>query len=306
MDAGLRVDRAVMLHLEGISRSRLQQCIATGLLRVNGLLVKPSTILKQGDKVVVQLVAKEPLHLVPQALPLTILYQDDQLLVLNKPAGMVVHPGAGIAEGTIANALVHYFGSLPGTDQLRPGIVHRLDKDTSGLLLVTLTEESQNRVSAMFRERQLVKEYTALVHGGMETPRGSINKPIGRHPVHRLKMTTNAPHSRPCLTDWVVEREYSGFTLLRVILHTGRTHQIRVHLSSIGHPVVGDTLYGGNRHLQIRNTRLRDAISGLGRFFLHASRLKLTHPFTGKPLDFSAPLPPELEQLLAVVTASPR
>lgn len=298
---GQRVDRAIMKHVEGISRSRVQRCIDDGLLTVNARPVKSSHRLRCGDEVVLNIPPEAPLAVTPQDLPLDILFQDSWFLVVNKPAGMVVHPGAGIREGTLANALVHHFGTLPGTADLRPGIVHRLDRDTSGLLIVTLTEESRNRFSAMFRRRHLYKEYAALVYGGMDGDYGTIDSPIGRHPVHRLKMTTRAPRSRPCLTEWFVEREYAGFTLLRVVLHTGRTHQIRVHLASRGHPIVGDSLYGGKRHLQIRTVAVRRAIEGQDRFFLHARRLRFEHPFTGEEMVFEAALPAELGRLLDVI-----
>ena len=298
-EAGLRVDRAVLLHVDGVSRARLQECIEQQLLTVNGLPVKPSARLKPGDKVVLRLAPRPAPDLAPQDLPLNILYEDAHLIVLDKPAGLVVHPGAGVADGTLANALIHRFGELPGRQLLRPGIIHRLDKETSGLLLVTRTEESMLKLSEMFQRRTVYKEYLALVHGAMESRHGVIEKPIGRHPVHRMKMTTHAPRSRPSKTEWFVEKEFAGFTLLRVVLHTGRTHQIRVHLASVGRPVVGDALYGGGRDQQVRFPRARQAIAGLGRFFLHAHRLRFHHPWRQETVEFTAPLPPELVNLLA-------
>jgi len=303
-DVGLRVDRAVLLHLEGVSRALLQKSIAEGHLTVNGLTVKSSACLRAGDKVVLRLQPREPLRLEAQDLPLRILYEDAHIIVLDKPAGLVVHPAAGIREGTLANARVHHFGELPGAEQLRPGIIHRLDKDTSGLLLVTRTEQSMQRFSDMFRERTIYKEYAALVHGTMPGPQGLIDKPIGRHPTHRLKMTTHAPNPRPCRTEWFVERAYPRFTLLRLVLHTGRTHQIRVHLSSIGRPVVGDTLYGGGRDGQVGTPRLQTAIQAMGRFFLHARRLRFQHPWLGRELEFESPLPPELQSLLELISGT--
>ncbi|HOB53678.1 MAG TPA: RluA family pseudouridine synthase [Acidobacteriota bacterium] len=297
-DAGLRVDRAVLFHVDGVSRALLQKAIHEGLLTVNGLPVKPSDMLRPGDKVVLRLAPREPLQLQAQALPLEIMYEDKQLVVINKPAGLVVHPGAGVADGTLANALVHYFGHLPGTESLRPGIIHRLDKETSGLLLVTRTEESMLRLSAMFQKREIYKEYVALVYGTMEAPHGIIDLPIGRHPVHRMKMTVHAPRGRASRTEWFVEQAYAGLTLLRVVLHTGRTHQIRVHLSARSHPIVGDGLYGGNRPIRIRQGGAVRTISPPGRFFLHARRLRFLNPWTGREMEFHAPLPDDLARFL--------
>jgi len=297
-EVGQRVDRAVLCRLEGVSRSRVQRCIAQGLLTVNGAGVKPSTHLKYGDLVELTIPPEAPLDLKPQDLPIKIIFQDDYFLIIDKEAGMVVHPGAGIKDGTLANALAYHFGDLPGADELRPGIVHRLDRQTSGLLLVTLTPDSRSRFSAMFKERKLTKEYGALVYGSMENSQGLIDKPIGRHPVKRLKMTTRAFRSRPCLTEWFVEREYPGFSYLRVVLHTGRTHQIRVHLSSLGRPIVGDTLYGGKRYVQVKEIRIRKAIEGMTRHFLHARRLQFIHPFTNREMEFESSLPEELQEFL--------
>jgi len=300
-DDGARVDRVVTRWLAGVSRARVQQCIRTGSLLVNGRPTKASQLLRTGDQIRLELPEAEPPDVQPEEIPLQILYQDDQLVIIDKPAGLVVHPGAGIRQGTLANALVHHFGRLPGTEELRPGIVHRLDRDTSGVMLVTLTAESKSRLAEMFRRRELHKEYQTLVYGAMNEPRGMIEKPVGRHPVHRLKMTTRAPRSRPCKTEWSVIRQFPAFSHLRVILHTGRTHQIRVHLASLGRPVVGDVLYGGRRHVQVNDRRIRQAIEGLGRFFLHACRLRFVHPFRGEVVDVSAPLPPPLTEFLELL-----
>jgi len=300
-DDGRRVDRAVMTRLVEVSRSRVQQCIADGRLTINDKPVKASHRLRPGDRVHLTIPQEEPLRLEPEDIPLELVYRDEHVILVNKPAGMVVHPGAGIRSGTLANALVHLFGDLPGADELRPGIVHRLDRETSGLLMVTMNEQSRERFAALFRERRITKEYRALVYGAMKESHGLIDKPIGRHPVHRLKMTTRAPRSRPCLTEYFVAEEYPGFSLLRVILHTGRTHQIRVHLASLGRPIVGDTLYGGKRHLQVTDPVRRGAIARMDRFFLHAFRLRFTHPFTGKELEFECPLPLELVEMLDVI-----
>ncbi|MBN2430210.1 MAG: RluA family pseudouridine synthase [Acidobacteria bacterium] len=299
---GGRVDRVVTRWLTGVSRVRVQQCIRTGALQVNGRQTKASHVLRRGDRIRVELPETEPpLDVSPEEIPLQILYRDDQLVIIDKPAGLVVHPGAGIRQGTLANALVHHFGRLPGTEELRPGIVHRLDRDTSGVMMVTLTAESKSRMAEMFRRRELHKEYQALVYGAMNEPQGVIEKPVGRHPVHRLKMTTRAPRSRPCKTEWSVIRQFPAFTQLRVILHTGRTHQIRVHLASLGRPIVGDLLYGGRRHLQINDMTVRQAIEGLGRFFLHACRLRFVHPFSGDVVDVTAPLPSPLTKFLQLL-----
>lgn len=298
-EAGQRADRAVLPHAGGASRARVQRCIDAGGLLVNGRPVKPSHRLKVGDPVELHLPLEAPETLQAEEMPLDVVHRDAHIVILNKPAGLVVHPGAGNRAGTLANALLHHFGALPGTEDLRPGIVHRLDRDTSGLLIVTLTAEARERFSSLFSRRQIHKEYAALVYGAPPADSGRIDKPIGRHPVHRLKMTTHAPRSRASLTEWAVERRLSAFTLLAVTLHTGRTHQIRVHLASIGHPIVGDTLYGGNRHLGIQDPAIGRAIGGLGRFFLHARRLRFEHPCTGLPIEAVAPLPAPLRDLLA-------
>ncbi len=297
-DAGLRVDRAVLFHVDGVSRALLQKAIREGQLTVNGLPVKPSDALRPGDKVVLRLTPREPLRIEAQELPLEIVYEDDRLIVINKPAGLVVHPGAGVADGTLANALVHHFGRLPGTESLRPGIIHRLDKETSGLLLVTRTEESMQRLSAMFQKREIYKEYVALVYGAMNAPHGIIDRPIGRHPVHRMKMTVHAPRGRESRTEWFVETVYAGLTLLRVVLHTGRTHQIRVHLSAQGRPIVGDTLYGGSRPIRIRQGGAAQTIAPPDRFFLHARRLRFFNPWLNREMEFCAPLPDDLARFL--------
>jgi 23S rRNA pseudouridine1911/1915/1917 synthase len=305
-DAGMRVDRAVTLHLDGVSRALLQKAIRDGQLTVNGLPVKPSDRLRPGDKVVLRLTPREPLQILAQALPLEILHEDAHIIVVNKPAGMVVHPGAGVSDGTLANALVHHFGRLPGTEQLRPGIIHRLDKETSGLLLVTRTEESMLRLSAMFQQRKIYKEYVALVYGAMDAPHGLIDLPIGRHPVHRTKMTVNAPRGRESRTEWFVEKSYAGLTLLRIVLHTGRTHQIRVHLSARGRPIVGDTLYGGARPVRVRQGGSIRTLPPPDRFFLHARRLRFFHPWAGREMEFFAPLPDDLARFLALLPEADR
>jgi 23S rRNA pseudouridine1911/1915/1917 synthase len=297
-DEGERVDRLVTRRLPGVSRARVQDCIRGGGVRVNGRVVKASHTVRAGDQIRIDLPETEPLEVTPEEIPLRILHRDEHLVIIDKPAGMVVHPGAGIRQGTLANALVHHFGQLPGTEDLRPGIVHRLDRDTSGLLIVTLTAECKTRLGEMFRHRELHKEYQALVHGAMAESRGLIEKPVGRHPVHRLKMTTRAPRSRPCKTEWEVIRQFSSFSHLRVTLHTGRTHQIRVHLASLGRPIVGDTLYGGRRYLQISDPAIRRSVEILGRFFLHAARLRFVHPFTQEVVDVTSPLPPPLQEFL--------
>ena len=295
----MRLDKAVLLHVDGVSRARLQQCVESGALRVNGLSTKSSYAVREGDKVSLDLVPREaPEFLKAENIPLDIVYSDEHFLVLNKPAGMVVHPGAGVADGTLANALAFHFKNLPGLDISRPGIVHRLDKETSGLLLVTLTEKSQLAISRLFHDRLIHKEYLALVYGPMSQKSDRIDKPIGRDRVHRTRMSTHSPSGRPSLTEWFLEEALPGFSLLRVRLHTGRTHQIRVHLASVGHPVVGDFVYGGQRHRNIRDPRIRQAIETMGRHFLHARRLSFEHPFTGQTVEFWAELPADLATFL--------
>ena len=286
-NANTRLDLFLARELPDISRSRCQRLINEGQVLVNARPVRPSYRLRTGDEVSVYLPPAETPLVVPEPIPLEIPYEDRDLLLVNKPRGMVVHPGAGHYRGTLVNALLYHCTDLSGINGvLRPGIVHRLDKETSGLLMVAKNDAAHLSLAAQLKERRILREYTALVYGQIEKDAGSVNAPIGRHPRNRQKMAVT-PKGREAITHYTVIERFARYTLLKISLATGRTHQIRVHLAYIGHPVVGDLKYGPARpHL------------GLSGQFLHAGVLGFTHPATGEFLRFEAPLPPELTAVL--------
>ncbi len=291
-DAGLRLDRFLALRLGQYSRSRLQQWIAAGRVRVDGAAGRASLRLRGGETVEVEPDDRPALAAAfPEDLPLQILYEDEDLAVIDKPAGMTVHAGAGRREGTLVNALLHRFGALSSVGgPLRPGIVHRLDRLTSGVLVVAKTDAAHRELGRQFASREVRKIYVALAHGRFRPrPPGwtRLEMPIRRDRRNRVKMTARAREGRPALTEFRVLSEPPGYSLLEVRIGTGRTHQIRVHLSAIGHPVAGDRLYGA------------PPLPGLERFFLHAREISFRHPRTGRPLTVSAPLPLELERVLS-------
>ncbi len=369
--AGTRLDSWLTAQLDGVSRSRVQLLLEQQSVLVNGERAKPSFRLEGGEQVeVLREPVLPPLRATPEAIPLDIIYEDADMSVVNKPAGMLVHAGAGarseeiVADedgaegtldagsvpepagmldeeedqspvesapagkpvdnardrGTLVNALLHHYGELSsgGGDALRPGIVHRLDRQTSGLILVARNDATHAKLSAMFADRALRKTYMTLVHGHVAAERGTVNAPVGRDSVRRTRMTTRRVHgARSAISHYMVERRISTrfglFTLLRVRIETGRTHQIRVHLSSLGHPVVGDTLYGAPREVRaegeqrvMKKSRRRalETLS-LARNFLHAAELELKHPRSGEPLVFRAPLPKELTDFAAALEHEP-
>ena len=300
--AGERLDRFLVSLVPEVSRARIQQLIAAGKVRVNGAEAKPSLRLRERDQV--ELLGSPqppPLKAFAEDIPLDVVFEDDSLAVINKPAGMIVHAGAGARSrsGTLVNALLHRFGSLSGVGgELRPGIVHRLDKDTSGLIVVAKNDLAHRRLAEQFSQRQVRKTYLALVHGWMKQERGRIASTIARDRIRRIRMTTRARGGREAVSHWCVLRrirsQFGKFSLLELKIDTGRTHQIRVHLASLGHPVVGDGLYGAPRELKDRT----GSKLALGRNFLHAAAIELRHPGTGAPLSLTRPLPPELEDFL--------
>ena len=283
-DAGQRLDNWLNAHLPDTSRSRIQDWIKRGHVRVNGAESRPSHTLRGGESIAVEPVGAAPLHATAEAIPLVILYEDADLVAIDKPAGMVVHAGAGVHSGTLVNALMHRFAQLSAVGgALRPGIVHRLDRFTSGVILVAKNDATHRALAAQFAGRQIEKTYLALVHGNLKTDSGRIDKPISRDPRHRTRMTARLAAGRAAWTEYRVLRRFTGFTFLEVRIGTGRTHQIRVHLASIGHPVAGDRLYGapaGNAPGE--------------RFFLHAHRIRFQHPFSGRPVEILSPLPGDL------------
>jgi 23S rRNA pseudouridine1911/1915/1917 synthase len=305
--AGSRLDSFLASVMEDVSRTRLQRAIEDGDILVNERVSKPSYRLRLGDQIDVDLPEPPPVELRPEPIPLNIVFEDDDLIVIDKPAGMVVHPGSGISSGTLANALVHHFNQLSDKAGLiRPGIVHRIDKDTSGLLVVAKNDFTHERLSDQFRDRKVFKLYLALVYGRIKNERGEIDSNIGRDPRHRTRMAVvRGGAGRPALTIYEVDRRLlhgsDEFTLLRVQIKTGRTHQIRVHLTSIGHPVVGDSTYGGGRDKSIRSSTTRSAINSLNRQFLHATRLELIHPRAGELLKFESRLPADLDAFLRAI-----
>lgn len=285
-DAGKRLDQLLAERLPEFSRSRLQEWINAGRVQVNGAAGKQSYLLKGAERIAVQPAEPPPLRATPEDLPLEILYEDPGVIAINKPSGMVVHAGAGRHSGTLANALVHRFRELSGVGgALRPGIVHRLDRETSGVILVARNDAAHRNLAAQFSGREVKKTYLALVQGRVKFESGRITTPIARDRVRRTRMTTKLARGRSALTEYEVLRRFEGCTLLKVRIGTGRTHQIRVHLASIGHPVAGDKLYGA-------------ASSGLGRFFLHALEIMFTSPSTGERITVTAPLASELQVYL--------
>ena len=302
-DAGKRLDAFLAENIDGWSRSRLQRLIENEDVLVNESAVKPSYKIHDGDDIEIDLIEVPVARFEPENIPLDIVFEDEYLAVINKPAGMVVHPGAGVQSGTLANAIAYHFANWPpayasGSDRI--GIVHRLDKDTSGLIVVAKTDEIHEALSEQFRERLVYKSYVALVHGSPDTNTGKIEAPIGRNKHNRLRMKV-ATHGRSALSLWKVRQRYAKFTLLDVEIKTGRTHQIRVHMGYINHPIVGDEIYNEGRDNTVADTDVRNAIRNLGRFFLHAERLSFTHPKTGERMDFVQEMPAELNEFLGLL-----
>ncbi|HUF24802.1 MAG TPA: RluA family pseudouridine synthase [Vicinamibacterales bacterium] len=296
---GLRLDHFLASVVPDISRSQLQRLIRDGRVRAEGLHVKPGAIVHEGLVVDIDVPAPAPSSVAAEAIPLTVLHDDEDLVVVDKPAGMVVHPGAGHREGTLVNALLHHVGDLSGIGgEERPGIVHRLDRGTSGLMVVAKNDAAHRELSRQFQDRDVQKTYLALVWGLVQAGR-RIDLPIGRDPKERQKMSTRARRGREAATRIVRAEPLGGVTLVEVAIDTGRTHQIRVHLSAIGHPVVGDATYGGVRRHVAADVR---AVTRLGRPFLHAHTLAFAHPSDGRPMVFESPLPADLQSVLDRLT----
>ena len=295
-DAGARLDAYLATHIAGWSRARLQRLIEAGDVLINSTLAKASYKVSANDEIEVELAPPES-NFTPENIPLEIVFEDEHVIVINKPAGLVVHPAAGVHSGTLANALAYHFQHLANAGSLRPGIVHRLDKDTSGLIVAAKTEAAHESLGDQFRAREVFKSYVALVHGVVKQEDGRIEQPIARDPRNRTRMAI-VPGGRGALSLYKIRRSYAGFTLLDVELKTGRTHQIRVHLAWLKHPVVADELYGGGRDNNVQDVQLRARIRKLKRQFLHAEQLGFRHPQTGEEMKFVAPLPAELTRLL--------
>jgi 23S rRNA pseudouridine1911/1915/1917 synthase len=300
--SGLRLDRFLVSVLPQQSRTQIQRLIKNGLVKVAGRDAKANQFVKADQAVTVEVPVPADTALLKEALPLSILYEDRDLLVIDKPAGMVVHPAAGHTSGTLVNALLHHVADLSGIGgEKRPGIVHRLDRGTSGVMVVAKQDAAHEELSRQFRGREVEKEYVALVWGEVQAGR-RIDAPIGRDPANRRKMSARARRSREAVTR-IVRAEPLGraLTLAHIAIHTGRTHQIRVHLSAIGHPVVGDPLYGGIHRRVPGDIR---AVTRLERPFLHAARLAFRHPADGRRMEFTSGLPGDLQQTLDELRSS--
>jgi len=305
---GTRLDQFLTTLLPDQSRSQLQRLIKDG--RVTGpiTVLRPSTQVRAGQTFTIDIPPPEPSSVEPEALPLRIVYEDDDVVVLDKPPGMVVHPAAGHRTGTLVNALLHHMKGLSGHvkglsgigGELRPGIVHRLDRGTSGLMVVAKHDAAHQELSRQFSDREVEKEYVALVWGVVHAGR-RIDAAIGRDPKDRQKMSTRSRRARSAVTRVTWARHFKGVSLLKVAIATGRTHQIRVHLSAIGHPIVGDPTYGGVHRRVPGDLR---SVMRLERPFLHAARLSFTHPSDGRRVDFDSPLPPDLETVVDEIIAA--
>jgi len=309
--AGQRLDQFLAAHLN-VSRARVQQLIAEEKILLNDAPAKASFKLRGGERIsIVGPAARPPLRAIAEDIALDIVYEDDDLAVINKPAGMMVHAGAGATDearnrGTLVNALLHHFGSLSAIGgETRPGIVHRLDKETSGLIVVAKNDEAHRKLAAQFARREIKKTYVALVHGWPKKDSGTISAAISRDRVRRTRMTTRHAAGREAISHYKVVRRletpFGKFTLMQVKIDTGRTHQIRVHMASLGHPVVGDKLYGAPAELKPVARKRGLQRMALPRNFLHAAQLQLAHPRSGETISLEAPLPEELREFLATL-----
>lgn len=295
-DAGRRLDLYLSSRLPDVSRTRIQELIDEGRVRLGGQLVRRAQRVMSGDAIEIEVLPRPPLRAAPEEIALDMLYEDEDVAVVNKPAGMVVHAGAGAAKGTLVNALLHHFGALSTVGGgLRPGIVHRLDKSTSGAIVIARNDAAHSNLGEQFRSRAVKKTYIALLHGKLSRDQGKIDRPISRDPQRRTRMTARLASGRAAQTNWRVLARLGNFTLVEAEPRTGRTHQIRAHFAAAGHPLVGDTLYGAPAQIRAGGRLLKP----LGRVFLHAARLSFAHPRTGATLEMRAPVAPELRDYLS-------
>lgn len=310
--SGERLDRFLADHAEtdddspigGFSRSRIKKLIANADVLVNGAPGRPATRLRGTEQLTIHVPPPVPLEVVPEPMALDLLYEDEHLLAVNKPPGLVVHPGAGHARGTLVHGLLAHCQDLSGIGgALRPGIVHRLDRGTSGVMVVAKSDRAHEGLAAQFSQRQVVKRYCAFVIGVPTPASGRIDTFFGRHPTARKRFTGRLHSGRKAVTTYELRRAGGGLAELEIGLETGRTHQIRVHLSELGHPVVGDPLYGARRLTRVSGSAIREAVSALGRQALHAAHLELRHPIGGAALIFDAPLADDLTKLSELVGA---
>ena len=305
-DSGRRLDTVVAARLPGCSRSLAAALIAGQKILVDQQSKKPGYRTKFGDKIEGRLPAPELVDFKPEPIPLDILYQDSHIIVINKQPGIVVHPAAGHRSGTLVNALLFHcpdLGAIGG--EIRPGIVHRLDKDTTGTMVIAKNAKAQEELSRQFKAREVQKKYLALVYGDLQSEAGEIKLPIGRHPVDRKRMSTTTRKGRPAETFWQVRQRLRGITLLELNLKTGRTHQIRVHCTAMGHPVVGDQVYHSRKWLRdmdrlypAESVAITARLKAIPRQMLHAWRLQFVHPHSGKDMTFESPLPTDMETVI--------
>jgi len=294
--SGKRADVVLSAFLSGLTRSQIKKLIDNNRIIVQGRTIKPSTKFDEGDVVQIALPDPEPLGLEPEDLSIELLYEDESIVVVDKPAGMTVHPGAGVNNGTLVNALLFKCKDLSGIGgKIRPGIVHRLDKYTSGVMVVAKNDQAHNSLVGQFKAREVKKKYIALVEGNVEGDSGVFESEIGRHPTNRIKMSSQAKAGRASVTKWKTLERYGPATLVESEPRTGRTHQIRVHFSESGYPLLADKVYGSKR---TKNDVLKRASKLMGRQALHARELGLKHPLTGESLQFKAPLPGDMERTL--------
>jgi 23S rRNA pseudouridine1911/1915/1917 synthase len=300
---GTRLDLFLTGYLPAQSRAQIQRYIRDGHIVLNAAPTKAKTPVKAGDLIQGHLPAPSPSEILPEKLPLRFIYEDEHIVVVDKPPGMVVHPAGRVQSGTMVNALLFHLQDLQGVGGvLRPGIVHRLDKGTSGVMVVAKHDRAHEGLVRQFKEREVTKVYLALVYGKIEEAEGIITAPMGRHPTDRKRFSLRTRQPKDALTEWRVKERFEGITFVQVAPKTGRTHQIRVHMASINHPLVGDPLYTKKRRLtQIEDSVLREEIEALGRQALHASRIAFRHPITGKTVEFTAPLPADMEAVLEVL-----
>jgi len=299
-EAGRRLDTVIAGRSPELSRSYAGRLIRAGRVTVNRLPRKPGYVIKSGDIVRAEIPPPEPIDCAPEPIPLSLLHEDGHVIVLNKPPGLVVHPGPGHRTGTLVNALLYHCRDLAGIGgELRPGIVHRLDKDTSGTMVVAKSDMAAESLCSQFKKRQVEKRYLALVYGKMKASAGVIDLPIGRHPLDRKKMSTRSRRSRSTETRWRRREIFHGATLIDVDLKTGRTHQIRVHSAAMGHPVVGDTTYGGKRRWkEVPSRDVQHILGSVKRQMLHAWQIAFLHPDTQKPMRFQSPVPEDMASVM--------
>ncbi len=302
-DRGKRLDLLLAEQLPAPSRAQIQRYVREGSILLNGTQVKAGTRVKQGDLIKGHIPAPMPAKALPEELPIRLIYEDADIVVVDKPAGMAVHPAGRMQSGTLVNALLFRLKDLQGVGGvLRPGIVHRLDKGTSGVMVVAKNDQAHEALVRQFKGREVKKIYLALVYGAVKGAEGTINAPMGRHPVDRKRFSLRTRQPKEAVTEWRVKERFAGITLVEVAPRTGRTHQIRVHMAARGYPLVGDPLYTKKRRLTlIEDPVLRGRIEALGRQALHASSLAFCHPTTGKIVEFTAPLAADIKEILEVL-----